>query len=365
MDRVTNRPTLADVAKLAGVSISTASRALSGSKVVATDTIQLVKEAATQVGYCVAGRPHPEHTSTLGVLIANLASPFYATLLQGVEDSARRHGYHILLSNSDYQVRRQQESLSVWNEKRIDGLLVTPIHLQDQTLAAIVNSGLPVVQVDRYVENLHCDIIVPDNRQSAYQAIHFLVQQGYERIGVVSGPPTHSCLRDRLYGYRLALQEAGLPVVDRYIRAGGLTKASAYQLTSELLDMPDRPDALFTTTLEMTTGALQAIRDRGLVIPRDIGLVVFDEFEFARLLEPPLTTVEQPAYDMGAAATDLLIRRIADGRSGYEPVSILFEARLIVRSSTRAQAGAKSESAVAVPQPNDTRSGAVLSISTS
>jgi LacI family transcriptional regulator len=356
MDRVTNRPTLADVAKLAGVSISTASRALSGSKVVATDTVQLVKGAAAQVGYCASGRPHPEHTSTLGVLVANVSSPFYATLVQGIEESARRHGYHILLCNSDYQIRRQQESLRVLNEKKIDGLLVTPVHLEDQTLDAIVSSGLPVVQVDRYVENLHCDVVVPDNRQSAYQAIHFLVQQGYRRIGVVSGPQSHSALRDRLYGYRLALHDAGLPMVDRYVRAGGLTKASAYQLTSELLDLPDRPDALFTTTLEMTTGALQAIRDHGMVIPRDIGLVVFDEFELARLLEPPLTTVEQPAYDMGAAATDLLIRRIADGRSSYEPVSILFEARLIVRGSTRPQVEGNAEPSAAMPQLNDSQS---------
>ncbi len=349
MERISNRPTLADVAKLAGVSISTASRALAGSKVVAADTVVLVKEAAAQVGYCVPGHQRPERTLTLGVLIANLASPFYATLLQAAEEAARRHGYHILLCNSDYQVRRQQESLSALCEKRVDGLLVTPIHLEDRTLETIVGSGLPVVQVDRYVENLHCDVVAPDNRRSAYQAIHFLLQQGYERIAVVSGPETHSALRDRLYGYRLALHDAGLPVVERYVKLGGLTKASAYQLTSELLDMPDRPQALFTTTLEMTTGALQAIRDRGLAIPQDIGLVVFDEFEFARLMEPPLTTVEQPVYDMGAAATDLLIRRITDGRSGYDPVNILFEARLIVRGSTWPQNEARPEQAVAVP----------------
>ena len=343
MDRVTNKRTLADVARVAGVSISTASRALSGSKVVATDTVHLVKEAAAQVGYAVAAPAQPEHTCTLGMLIANVVSPFYATLLQAVEDSARRHGYHLLLCNCDYQMRRQQEALSILTRRRIDGLLVTPIHLEDPALEAVVESGLPVVQVDRYAENLHCDIVAPDNRRAAYQTVHFLIEQGYQRIGIVSGPQTHSTARDRLAGYRAALEDAGLPVVDKYIRMGALTKATAYQLTSELMDRLDRPDALFTTTLEMTLGALQAIRDHNLVIPRDIGLVVFDEFEWARLLDPPLTTVEQPVYDMGAAAADLLIRRIADGQAAYEPVRILFEARLIVRGSTRPQGDPKLE----------------------
>jgi LacI family transcriptional regulator len=345
MDSFASKTTLAQVAGLAGVSISTASRALSGSPAVATDTVRLVKEAAAKLGYTGPGRHVLEKTFTLGVLVANIASPFFATLIQAIENVAYQHGYHIILGNSDNQSRRQDDALRFLTQKQVDGIIVTPIQLEDPNLQALVESGLPIVQVDRYVDNLRCDVIVPDNTKAVYQAVSFLLEQGYQNIGVISGPLNHSTGRDRLAGYRRALEEAGRPVLPKYIKVGSLTKSAAYQLTSELLDLPDRPDALFTTTLEMTSGALLAIRDHGLEVRRDIGVVVFDEMDYARLLAPPLTTIEQPVYEMGAAAADLLIRRIAHTEADYEPAHILLEARLIVRDSTRPQPQVKTEQA--------------------
>ncbi len=343
MENFSGKTTLADVAQVAGVSISTASRALSGSSVVAADTIRLVKEAAAQLGYGGTTRQSLEKTSTLGVLVANIASPFFATLIQAVENVAYQHGYHIILGNSDNQRKRQDDALKFLTQKRVDGIIVTPIQLEDSLLPSLVESGLPIVQVDRYVQNLRCDVIVPDNTKAVHQAVGFLLEQGYRNVGVISGPLDHSTGRDRLDGYRRALRDAGRPILQKYIKVGSLTKAAAYQLTTELLDLPDRPDALFTTTLEMTSGALQAIRDHGLTVRRDIGVVMFDEMDYARLLDPPLTTIEQPVYEMGAAAADLLIRRIAHTQADYEPVHILFEARLIVRDSTRPQPHVKDD----------------------
>lgn len=348
MENPSGKTTLADVAESAGVSVSTASRALSGSSGVSADTVRLVKEAAARVHYNCNTRQSSQKTSTLGVLVANIASPFFATLIQAVENVAYQHGYHIIVANSDNQRKRQDDALRFLTQKRVDGIIVTPIELEDNLLPSLVQSTLPIVQVDRYVEGLRCDVIVPDNTKAVHQAVSFLLEQGYQNIGVISGPLSHSTGRDRLAGYRRALQEAGLPVLPKYVKVGSLTRSAAYQLTSELLDLSDRPDALFTTTLEMTSGALQAIRDHGLVVRRDIGVVMFDEMDYARLLDPPLTTIEQPVYEMGAAAADLLIRRIAHTGANYEPVHILFEARLIVRDSTRPQPHAKTEEPLAV-----------------
>jgi DNA-binding LacI/PurR family transcriptional regulator len=333
------KPKLVDVAGLAGVSVSTASRALAGHKGVAAETVRGVREAAVRVGYPLPLSPHEsEGTSTLGVIVANIASSFFAALIEAIEESASIHGYNIILCNSDNQLKKQREYLNLLIEKRVDGLIIVPVEMEDPFLQDLVDQGLLVVQVDRYVEGLKCDAVISDNERSTYQAVNFLIQQGYERIAIVSGPVSHSTGRGRMIAYRKALEDSGLPIQDKYVKIGGLKSASGYQLASELIEATERPDALFVTTMEMTVGVLLSIRDHNLVIPDDMGIVAFDEFENACLLEPPLTTVEQPVYDLGSTAADLLIRRIDNNLNSYEPVTIQLRSRLIVRDSTRSRA---------------------------
>ncbi len=287
----------------------------------------------------------PTNTHTLGVVVANVASPFFAALVEAMESTALRRGYSIVLCNSAFQPKKQAESLELLMQKRVDGLIVVPVQTEAPQLASLIEDGLPVVQVDRYADGLRSDVVTSDNARSARQAMRFLIHQGYQSIGILTGPQDQSAHRDRLAGAVEAFEDAGRPVPDRYVKIGLGTKASGYQLLSELLDLPERPDAILTTSLETTTGALLAIRDRGLVIPRDVGILAFDEFEFASLLGPPLTTVEQQVSEMGTAAVDLLVRRIEGGSELYEPVVIQLESRLIVRSSTLPQQGISTESA--------------------
>ena len=336
---VKEKPKLVDVAKLAGVSISTASRALAGHRGVSARTIQEVRDVAAQLGYPLRLSPHEsDTTSTLGVIVANIASPFFASLIESIEESAAKRGYNIILCNSDNQLKKQHEYLNLMIEKRIDGLIIVPVQMADTMLEDLVAQGLPVVQVDRYVEGLACDVVTSNNQDASYQAVDFLIQQGYKRIAIVSGPLTHSTGRDRMEGYCRALRDNDYPISDRLVKTGGLKSVAGYQLASQLIASPDeRPDALFVTTYEMTMGVLLAIRDHGLVIPRDIGIVAFDDFENACLLEPPLTTVDQPVHELGAAAADLLIRRIEDYPNEYEPVKVQLRCRLIMRRSTRFQ----------------------------
>lgn len=331
-----NRPKLTDIARVAGVSTSTASRALSGKKGVALETIERIREVASQLHYPLR-QPTLELTHTLGVLVANVASHFFATLVEAVEEVALQRGYNIILCNSAFQARRQSESLRLLTQRQVDGLIVVPIETEDGEVQRLVEDGIPVVQVDRYADNVRCDVVTSDNTRSAYKAVQFLLDQGHQRIGILVGPQNHSAHRDRLLGCIQAFDDVGRTLDSRLIKIGSGNKSSGYQLASELIESGLRPDVLFAGSIEITTGALLALRDRGVAIPDEMGILGFDEFEVASLLDPPLTTVEQPAYEMGAAAADLLIRRIEDHAGTYEPVKIQLESRLIVRRSTRPQ----------------------------
>jgi len=303
---------------------------------VSTKTIQEVREIAAQLGYPLPLSPQEsDTTSTLGVIVANIASPFFAALIESIEESAAKRGYNIILCNSDNQLKKQHEYLNLMIEKRVDGLIIVPVEMTDPVLEDLIAQGLPVVQVDRYVEGLACDVVTSNNEDASYQAVDLLVQQGYERIAIVSGPLAHSTGRDRMAGYCRALRDNGFPIADRLVKTGGLKSVSGYQLASQLISGSERPDALFVTTYEMSIGVLLAIRDHGLTIPNDIGIVAFDDFENACLLEPPLTTVDQPVHELGAAAADLLVRRIEGNASEYEPVKVQLRCRLIMRNSTR------------------------------
>ena len=331
------RSTLLDVARATGVSVATASRALSGAKGVSAQTERLVREAARTLGYQPRSAADERSNRTLGVIVARVASSFFGTLIEAIEEVATLHGYDIILTSSNYRLDKQEECLRVMAEKHVAGVIVTPIQLDDPYMKKLIDGGMRVVQVARYMENVACDAVLTDNVRCSCRAVDFLLQQGYRRIGVISGLQNHSIERDRLEGYRQAYAQYGVPVNERLIRVGAPERAWAYQLASELIESRDRPDALFTTSLSFAYGALQSIRDHGLRIPDDIGAITFDEFEYAGLLDPPMTTVEQPVHEMGRAAAKLLIRRIESADREIDPVTVILESRLIVRSSTRPQ----------------------------
>jgi len=338
--RALSDPTLADVARLAGVSTSTASRALAGVKGIAPQTVDQVIKAAKKLGYPLKPpRDNLENAATLlGVIVANTASPFYSALIQAIEDAALQHGFSIILCNSNYQTRRERHYLQILIEKGVQGIILTPIETEEPFVYKLLERNIPIVQVDRYIEKLRCDVVTSDNFLGAYKAVEFLFRQGYKRVAIISGPREHSTGRDRLEGYLQAVRDAGQPAEEGLIRIGDFKKGSAYRLTRELLEGPLPPEALFVANLDMTIGALTAIRDLGRVIPDDVGIIGFDEFEAASLLDPPLTTVEQQIDMMGAMAVDLLVRRIGSQQIHYEPVTLKLETRLIVRHSTRPQA---------------------------
>ena len=331
--------TIQDVAELAGVSISTVSRVLNGN----TRVNEAIKERVETAMADLAYQPNPAARSLrtnrsriIGLLISDIQNPFFMSLIQGVEDAALRHEYSLILCNSSENPQREQQYLDVLYAERVAGVIIVPTHeqLRADVLTRFRERGIPLVAVDRRVKNRSVDAILVDNLRGAHEAVAHLIAGGYRRIGVITGPQTITTGRERLEGYRQALQAAGLPVNPALERCGTFKAESGRALAGELLDLQPPPDALFVGNNLMALGALQAIHARNLRIPDDIGLVGYDDMPWADLGSVALTTVLQPAYELGSTAALRLFQHLQNPAMQSRQ-EILLAPTLRVRGSSR------------------------------
>lgn len=334
-----------DVAKRAGVSIATVSRVLNGNNGVRGDIKQRVEAAMEELDY----RPNPAARSLrsnrsriIGLLISDIQNPFFIGLIRGVEDEALHHEYSLILCNSSESPQREQQYLDVLYAERVAGIIVVPTREQfgDETRKRFRERGIPIVAVDRRVRDRDIDAVLTDNVQGAREAVGHLIANGYRRIGVVTGPLTVTTGRERLEGYRLALEDAGIPLDPTLERSGSFNAESGHQLAGELLDLTPPPDALFLGNNLLTLGALNAIHERGLAVPDDIGLIGYDEIQWAALGSISLSTMTQPAYDIGSAAALRLFQRMSNPSQSRQ--EIILAATLKVRGSSRPKEGVLS-----------------------
>jgi LacI family transcriptional regulator len=328
---------LSDVAKRVGVSPSTVSRALSGSGAGNLKLLEEIRTAAEQVGYPL-DRYHASlaRSRLLGVVVPNIASPFYASLIERIEQAASDHGFNLLLCNSGYDLDVECSCLQILAEKKVAGILLCPVAMDSSLPGEVTHRRLPVVQVDRKSRHIHADLVQTDGYYGAKEAVALLIAEGYRKVAIISGPLTHSTGRERLQGYAAALSEAGIAELPEYVQVVDFREENGFAAAMHLLALGDRPDALFVTNVDMTIGALRALYEQGLRIPEDIAIVGFDEFPFARIAMPPLTTVEQPVEMLALTAVDLLMRRI-EQRTTAEPTTIRLLPKLNVRRSSQAR----------------------------
>ena len=336
-------PTLEDIAKAVGVSASTVSRALSGKGQISSALVEQIIAAAEALGYPL-DRYQTSHNQSrlIGVIFPNVSSPFYSLLIEAVEKTASQHGFTVLLCNSDYSLDEELKCLKILIEKQVDGILISPVDMYSSAPATVLNPSIPAVQVDRHNVHLKCDLVTTDSFHGAYEGVKLLIEQGYRRIAIISGPKTHSTGKERLTGYIAALREAGISLSDEYMQIADFRQEDGYRSTLKLLNLNPSPEALFVTNVDMTIGALRALHEKGIHIPDDIGIIGFDEFEFASILVPPLTTIAQPIEMLGLTAVDLLVRRITNTVPS-EPVTIKLAPRLTTRQSTRAHTSEETQ----------------------
>ncbi len=327
--------TMKDVARRAHVSTATVSRVLSTRDSVSPELRERVQEAIQELDFRpshVARNLRMRTSRIIGVIISDIRNPFFPSLVRGVEDIAHANGYSLILCNSDEDPAKEELYVQVLSEERVAGAIVVPVRCDSTAYDEHIQAGLPIVAVDRCVDHLDIDTVMLNNMQGAYLGVSHIIQQGCTRIGLIGGPLHTTTGRERLEGYKKALAAHGIALDEALIKIGDYMHVSGYDLACELLEMKPAPAGIFVANNMMTLGALQAIRARGLDIPRDVVLVGFGNVPGAELLDPAaLTTVSQPTYELGCAAVNVLLRRMAD--KNLQTMHIRLDPVLVARES--------------------------------
>jgi LacI family transcriptional regulator len=335
-----------DVAKRAGVSISTVSRVLNGRNHVNEDVVARVRRAAQELQYQpsrAARALRANHATIIGLLITDIQNPFFTALVRGVEDVAQRNGYSLILCNTDEDPQKERQYIEVMCAERVAGAIIAPTRERQHTLKLFQEHNIPIVTVDRRVKGDDTDAVLVDNVRGAREATAHLIANGYRRIGIVSGPITTTTGRERLEGYRQALRAAGIAPDPAIERLGSFKEESGRLLTDELLNLEQPIDALFVANNLMTLGALATLNERGMRIPDDIAVVGFDEMPWASLSTISLTTVAQPVYEIGSTAALRLFQRLQNP-GAFTKQEIVLAPTLQIRNSSRPLPGVTANS---------------------
>jgi LacI family transcriptional regulator len=332
--------TIQDVARRADVSIATVSRVLNGNTTVNPAMAERVRAAAEALQFRpshAARALRTNRSAIIGLLISDIRNPFFTTLIRGVEDVAQRNGYSLILCNSDEDPQKERQYVAVLCAEQVAGAIVVPTRERQSAMQLFREHHIPIVAVDRRLADHHVDAVLVNNVRGAREAVDHLIANGYRRIGLITGPPTTTTGRERLDGYRQALQAAGIPHDPALERCGSFTEDSGKLLAGELLDLPSPVEALFVTNNLLTLGALEALFARTLRVPDDVAVVCFDEMPWAALSTVSLTTVTQPVYDLGSTAATRLFQRLHNP-GAFTRQEIVLAPTLRIRDSSRPRA---------------------------
>ncbi len=327
--------TIRDVAKAAGVSPITVSRVVNRLENVTPETRARVEKAIEDLSYVrnLAARSlRSLETYTLALLLPDITNTFWTTVARGVEDAAQGGGYSVMLCNTDEDPDKFIQYLNTVMQQRVDGVLVAPVSSDFSDFAKLAEMKVPTVVLDRRVPGWDGDSVYCDSIAASQALAQHLLSLGHTRIAIISGPAITSTAEDRVAGYCLALSKAGLPVDTRLIYRGEYRASSGRAMTRDLLQSGLEPTAIIATNNAIAAGVLEELKSQGKNVPGDMAVVCFDEIPEMERFFPFLTSVAQPAYDMGINATQLLLSRIS-ASAPMRPRQVILPTRLILRYS--------------------------------
>ena len=327
--------TLHDVARAAGVSIATVSATINNSAYVSPELQERVRRAIRELGYHpdgIARSLKKRSTQSLGLIISDITNPFFTALVRGIEDAANARGYALILCNTDERLEKERAYIRLLRTRRVDGLIMAPAGAPDDYRGFSAEVNTPLVFIDRRIPAVPADAVIVDNVAGARQVVQHILQLGHRRIGAITGLPHISTTHERIQGYRQALESAGVPLDPALMLGGNSRLEGGFRAAHELLSRDKRPTAIFATNNLMAIGLMRAVAERGLRCPEDISVACFDDFEWASVFHPRLTTVAQPIYDMGMKAAELLFARL-DGTLTGDPQEVVLSPSLVIRDS--------------------------------
>ncbi|MDC3415988.1 LacI family DNA-binding transcriptional regulator [Aquibacillus salsiterrae] len=322
-----------EVARKAGVSVATVSRVINNYSGVTERTRQKVEKVIEELNYepSMLGRNlRTLESKLILVLIPSISNPFYTEIINGIEETAINLGYNILLCETDSNPEHEQRYFGLLKKRMADGIISMDPAVNKAKLAELAES-YPIVQCSEYDEDINIPYVTINNELAAYQAVKHLVKLGHEKVALISSDERYLYARERKCGYERALNEFGITANEAFIyHTESISFEYGQHAMRKLLDLKDRPTAVFALSDILAIGALKEINSSGLLVPKDIALIGFDKISFSNMTYPALTTVAQPMFKMGAAATNMLINRI----KGMRVESMVMEHELIIREST-------------------------------
>lgn len=332
--------TIKDLARKLSISPSTVSRALRDHPDISKATKKRVVEAAEKYNYQpnqLAQSLQKRRTNTIGVIVPEIRHHFFSTVISGIEEVAYEHGFTIMVCQSNESLSREVINTQALVANRVAGLLIaiSSESVSLDHLKGALNQNVPLVQFDRVAEELETSKVVVDDYKAAYEAVTHLIKQGYKRIGHMAGQDGIALNRHRYEGYRDALRDNGLEFEQKFHLHGGYREEDGRNGAKLYLEMDEMPDAILAINDPVAVGLFSEFKKAGLRIPEDIALVGFSDTPAAALIEPALTTVYQPAFEMGQTAARLLMKQFNLDDATFHPETVILDTKLLVRGSSK------------------------------
>ena len=326
--------TMREVAKRAGVSVTTVSHVINHTRFVSEGVVERVEKAIEVLDYRpdqLARSLRKGKSETIGVIVSDIVNPFFPQVVRGIEDSSRENGYNIMLCNTDEDPSEEKRYIALLMTKRVDGFIIAPSTEGAKTVSPLIQKSLPLVIIDRRFDELEVDQVFSDSIDGGYKATKHLIGLGHKKIGIILEIFGIRSFDDRLAGWEKALREAGIRIDETLIKQAGLEIEGAFEATKELLTCEKGVSAIFSANNLMTSGVLRYLKEKKIECPSQISLVGFDDLEWAASVNPSLTSVAQQPYEMGYKAAELLFERIKGCALG--PQRVQLETFLRIRES--------------------------------
>ena len=326
--------TMKDIARIAGVSLSTVSHVVNNSRFVSEEITQRVQKVIAELNYkpsLVARSLKMKETNTLGMLVTASNNPFFAEVVRHVERYCEEHNYHLILVNTDGNGENLKKHLERLLSKQVDGLLLMCAEPQDLDPQIMANIQLPMVVIDWWLQPLNADLIHENSELGGYLATKALLDAGYRKIAVVTGETSKPITASRLAGYKRAISEQNLQTQPEWVIESHFSYAGGVNAGKEILALEHRPDAIFAMSDTIAIGLYQSLLQAGLRIPQDIAVIGYDNIELAQYLAPPLSTIHQPKARLAKKAVEQLVSRIRQPDKRIENIQLTPE--LVVRES--------------------------------